>query len=218
MADFAHFLPRLLANEGGYCHTPGDAGQETWRGVARAYHPQWPGWPLIDAAKRRLGLRSPVPPAGYPALNRELGADASLTYWVKVFYKTEFWDVLRLDALDNQSVAEQLADHGVNAGPARPGRMLQYALRQLGYTALAEDGALGPATLQAANDCPPRLLYNALVALRQVFYRYRAAQSVPPAGSPVLGLLARLRVRPDASQRVFLASWLARVAALPFAG
>jgi hypothetical protein len=55
------------------------------------------------------------------------------------------------------------------------------------------------------------------VALRQAFYRYRAGQASPPASSPVLGLLTRLRVRPDASQRPFLAAWLARVAALPFA-
>ena len=215
MADFARFLPHLLAAEGGYCHTPGDAGQETWRGVARAYHPQWPGWPLVDAAKQRLGLRSPVPPAGYPALNRALGADGALAAAVQAFYKAEFWDALRLDAVRSQAVAEQLADHGVNAGPARPARMLQFALRQLGYAAVAEDGVLGPATLAAANDCPPRLLYNALVALRQAFYRYRAGQTPPPPGSPLLGLLGRLRVRPDASQRPFLASWLARVAALP---
>jgi lysozyme family protein len=217
MADFARFLPRLLANEGGYCHTPGDAGQETWRGVARAYHPQWPGWALVDAAKQRLGLRSPVPPASYPALNKALGADGTLAGWVKAFYKAEFWDALRLDEVRSQAVAEQLADHGVNAGPARPGRMLQFALRQLGYPAVVEDGVVGPATLRAANDCPPRLLYNALVALRRTFYRYRAAQATPPAGSPELALLARLRVRPDASQRPFLASWLARVAALPYA-
>jgi len=217
MADFAHFYPRLLAAEGGYCHTPGDAGQETWRGVARAYHPQWPGWARVEAAKRRLGLRSPVPPAAYPALNQALGADKELAASVRAFYKNEFWDALRLDEMRSQAVAEQLADHGVNAGPARPARMLQFALRQLGYAAVQEDGVPGPATLRAANDCPPRLLYNALVALRQAFYRYRAAQASPPAGSPVLGLLARLRVRPEASQQRFLASWLARVAALPYA-
>lgn len=216
MADFARFLPRLLATEGGYCHTPGDAGQETWRGVARAYHPQWPGWALVEAAKRRLGLHSPVPPAGYPALNRALGADTTLSAWVSTFYKTEFWDVLRLDELRSQALAEQLADHGANAGPARPARMLQFALAQLGYAALAEDGVVGPATLAAANSCPPRLLYNALVALRQAFYRYRAAQAAPPPGSPVLALLARLRVRPEPSQRRFLPSWLARIAALPY--
>ena len=215
MADFAHYYPHLLANEGGYCHTPGDAGQETWQGVARAYHPQWPGWALVDAAKRRLGLRSPVPPTGYPALNKALAADNTLTAQVKAFYKADFWDGLRLDEVRSQAVAEQLADHGVNAGPARAGRLLQFALRQLGYAALAEDGVLGPATLRAANECPPRLLYNELVALRQAFYRYRAAVATPPASSPVRGLLERLRVRPDASQRPFLAAWLGRVAALP---
>jgi len=217
MADFARFYPRLLANEGGYCHYPADAGQETWRGVARAYHPAWPGWPAIDAAKARLHLPTPVPPAQWAALGRALAPDAALAEQVRRFYKTEFWDCLRLDELASQPVAEQLADHGVNAGPARPGRLLQYALIQLGVPGVAEDGVLGPATLRAANACAPRPLFDALVGLRRAFYRYRAGQ-LPAPGPALLGLFGRLRLRPDATQRPFLAAWLGRVAAIGFGG
>jgi lysozyme family protein len=215
VAEFTRYYPRLLASEGGYCHWPADAGQETWRGIARAYHPGWPGWPAIDAAKAALGLASPVPAAQWPRLGRALAPDAVLATQVRAFYKAEFWDVLRLDEVRSQGVAEQLADHGVNAGPARPVRLLQYALRQLGHPEVAEDGQLGPATLRATNAAPPAALFAALVALRQAFYRYRAGQLPAPAPA-LLALLTRLRVRPDAGQRQFLAAWLGRVAAIPF--
>jgi len=215
MAEFARYYPRLLASEGGYCHWPADAGQETWRGVARAYHPTWPGWPAIDAAKAALQLRSPVPAPQWACLGLRLAANATLAAQVRAFYKAEFWDVLRLDEVRSQGVAEQLADHGVNAGPARPARLLQYALRQLGHPEVTEDGRLGAATLRAANATPPVALFAALVALRQAFYRYRAGQLPAPAPA-LLALLTRLRVHPNAGQRQFLAAWLGRVAAIPY--
>ena len=97
----------------------------------------------------------------------------------------------------------------------RPGRMLQYALRQLGYAAVAEDGIIGPLTLRAANDCAPRRLFEELVALRRAFYRYRAGLLVLPPEAPLGGLFARLRLHPDARQQKFLPGWLARVDAIP---
>ncbi|MDB5269647.1 MAG: N-acetylmuramidase [Hymenobacter sp.] len=214
MAEFAHFLPKLLAAEGGYCHTPGDAGQETWRGVARAYQPAWCGWELIDLAKKRRGLASPVPAAAYPRLNKALAADPLLAVRVRALYKTLYWDALRLDDCASQAVAEQLADHGVNAGTGRPPRMLQYALRQLCHPEVTEDGCLGPRTLAAANACPAPALFGALAELRRDFYRYRAGALALPLADPLRGLFERLRVRPDARQRKFLGSWLSRVAAI----
>ena len=214
MADFTHFLPKLLAAEGGYCHTPGDAGQETWRGVARAFHPSWPGWELVDLAKKRLGLASPVPPTAYARLNQSLAADPLLAARVRALYKGLYWDALRLDNCASQAVAEQLADHGVNAGTTRPPRMLQYVLRQLGHSDVAEDGCLGPHTLAAANACPAPALFQALAELRRDFYRYRAGALALPLADPLRGLFERLRLRPDGGQRKFLGSWLARVAAI----
>lgn len=215
MADFQQFYPRLLAAEGGYCHPPGDAGGETWSGVARAYYPNWVGWCLVDAAKARLGLAGRVLPAQYPALNKALGADGTLATQVRAFYKANYWDVLRLDELRSQAVAEQLADHGVNAGTGRPARILQYGLRQLGYTRLAEDGRLGPRTLAAANECPAPALFREVKALREAFYCYRAGTTAPAPGTPLHGLFQRLLLRPDVQQARFLKSWLARVAAIP---
>ncbi|HET9504175.1 MAG TPA: glycosyl hydrolase 108 family protein [Hymenobacter sp.] len=215
MASFDAFYPRLLRAEGGYCHLPGDSGGETWCGIARAYYPGWPGWPLVDAAKRRLGAASPVLAGRWPGLSRELATDARLAEQARAFYRRAFWDALRLTELSSQAVAEQLADHGVNAGVARAPRLLQYALRQLGQSALAEDGLMGPHTLRAANAAPAPALHQALVQLRRQFYRFRAGALVLAAPDPLAGLFARLRLHPDASQARFLAGWLARIEALP---
>lgn len=215
MANFLHFLPRLLAAEGGYCHTPGDAGQETWRGVARAYNPTWPGWLVIDAAKDRLHLPSPVAAAQWPALTKALAADDTLTRQVQAFYRQAYWDALLLDQVNSQGVAEQLADHGVNAGIGRPPRMLQYCLRQHGQLSVQEDGHLGPLTLKAANAIPAVVLRQAFMELRRQFYCFRAGQLTLPAQDPLNGLFARLHVLPNPSQAKFLPSWLARIDALP---
>ena len=214
MASFDIFYPHLLRAEGGYCHFPGDGGGETWRGITRVYHPDWPGWPLVDVAKRRLGVVSPVPASQWPVLTSGLAANVRLAGQAQIFYKEVYWDALRLAEFNSQAVAEQLADHGVNAGVARALRLLQYALRHLGYLAVAEDGVLGPRTLHTANAAPAPALRQALVQLRQQYYRFRAGALVLPAQDPLHDLFARLRVRSDARQAKFLAGWLARVEAL----
>lgn len=214
MASFEKFYPGLLAAEGGYVHDPADSGGETWRGVARAYNPRWQGWALVDAAKKKLGLVSPVQRPNYPALNKELGSNTALAELTRKFYKAQYWDCLKLDSIANQAVAEQLADHGVNAGTARPARMLQYVLRELGRTDVAEDGQMGPATIAAANAVDQRHLFGALAELRRSCYRYRAGR-LTPTGT-LAGVLERLKIAPNATQAKFLTSWLGRVNAISF--
>ena len=56
---FTHAYKSTLRNEGGYrLHTlPGDSGGQTYAGIARHRHPNWPGWiatdlpapPILDA-------------------------------------------------------------------------------------------------------------------------------------------------------------------------
>jgi lysozyme family protein len=216
MASFDKFYPGLLSAEGGYVHNPVDPGGETWSGIARNFNPRWPGWKLIDLAKKLLVLTSPVPPAKYAALNKALAADAVLAAYRRAFYKAQYWDVLSLDSFKNQSVAEQLADHGVNAGTTRPPRMLQYVLRQMGRTDIVEDGKLGPTTIAAANVADQLKLYTQLAELRRNLYRYRAGKITPE--NPLLGLMGRLHIAPNTTQAVFLPSWLGRVNAIAFSG
>lgn len=39
---------KSLQKEGGYVNDPNDRGGETYRGIARKFHPTWVGWRIID--------------------------------------------------------------------------------------------------------------------------------------------------------------------------
>jgi lysozyme family protein len=220
MANFSDYFPKLLRNEGNYCHTPGDSGGETYRGIARAYNGHWPGWPIVDAAKRRLGLTSPVGRASWAALNAALGADTALSTSIQQFYKHSYWDSLRLDEVHSQSIAEQLADHGVNAGTSRPVKMLQYLLNTQFGSRLVVDGKIGPQSIAALNDVSAALFYLSLVEMRRAFYYYLAGSplnSTPNMATWSSFLRTALNVRPNPAMHQFLPSWLSRTQA-PFAG
>jgi lysozyme family protein len=129
---------------------------------------------------------------------------------IRVFYKASYWDVLYLDAITNQVLAEQMCDHGTNAGTSRPAKMIQFAVNQAaGHPVLVVDGQLGSKTIAAINAADQAKLLSAFVQLRRDHYEYRTGARVP--GLAVLALLKSLRVAPDPTQKVFLKSWLARL-------
>jgi len=142
MADFLMALSKTLLHEGHYADDPQDPGGETFRGISRRSHPDWPGWAAIDRAKTQ---------PGFPA---SLTQDGALERDVAVFYKRKFWDVVQGDGISDQAVAEEMFDSAVNAGTARAVLWLQESLNALNrdqrlYRDLLEDGAFGPRTLAA---------------------------------------------------------------------
>lgn len=231
MANFDKFYPGLMASEGEYCHTEGDSGGETYKGIARVYNPNWSGWTIVDETKRTLGLKGRVLPVNYPGLNKALRGKPGLAAVVKSFYKACYWDVLGLDLIKNQSLAEQMADHGVNAGTGRVGRMLQWCLWQLGVLPAKQvDGKIGRITLAAVSTADPQALFDTFSELRQACYRYRASRleletdqpqvfthtPKPVPGAVLLNLFEQLNITPNASQGKFLVSWLTRVRIIKF--
>lgn len=70
-------INRAISKEGGYklVDVPGDRGKQTYAGISRRYHPNWPGWELVD--------RGQTPP-------QEM---------VQTFYVEQFWIPLGLDLL-----------------------------------------------------------------------------------------------------------------------
>ncbi|MVN78909.1 hypothetical protein GO988_21480 [Hymenobacter sp. HMF4947] len=210
MADFQHFLPGLMGREGGYVDHPADPGKETYAGVARAYNPQWRGWALVDAVKTKLCLHSPVPAAKYAAINQALHGNAEMQVLISAFYKASYWDELQLDHVSSQALAEQMADHGTNAGTSRPAKMIQFAVNQVaGKPLLVVDGQLGMKSVTAINAADQAKLLKAFVQLRRDHYEYRTGVRTP--APDVLALLKSLKVVPDPTQKVFLKSWLARL-------
>lgn len=214
MATFSHYYPTLLANEGGYCHHPLDPGGETYRGIARVPNPHWVGWPVVDAIRTQLSFVSPVPHPAWSSLSRVLEADMTLNAHVMTFYKEAYWNSLALDHVHSQSVADQLADHGVNAGIMRPAKMLQYLLVTEFGAGLVVDGKVGAHTIAALNAVDPTAFYARFVAMRRAFYDYRASHFTPATGQALTAwhqfFHHELHLVPDNRMQPFLASWLSR--------
>lgn len=144
MAEFSEAYKLTSAHEGGYVHDPVDRGGETYRGIARVHHPDWPGWRRIDTARRK---------SGFP---RSLNSDAALQKAVKAFYKRAYWDRFSGDEIADQALANELYDTGVNMGVRRAVRFLQSSLNLLNrnqkdYQDLVVDGWFGAKTLETTS-------------------------------------------------------------------
>lgn len=126
MADFEPAFEAMICNEGGYKlhQVAGDRGGQTFAGIARNFHPEWPGWQLID--DQRLD-------------------DAELTERVRTFYKQRYWDKVKGDDIVHQRVAATLFDFAVNAGHRTAGKLAQLVVDA------TPDGIIGPKTLAKLN-------------------------------------------------------------------
>lgn len=144
MADFKKAYEIVRAHEGGYANDPNDRGGETYKGIARKSFPNWPGWNIVDYYKKLGKITS---------LNR----DAGLQEQVESFYKKNFWDILRLSMVQNQSIANELFDTGVNMGVGVAALFLQRSLNVTNrqgkdYNDLQLDGSIGAVTLSVLNN------------------------------------------------------------------
>lgn len=162
MADFLPAYERMIKNEGGYkLHAVADdRGGQTYAGISRRNWPSWPGWKDIDAG-------------------REPEADL-----VRRFYRIQFWEPIKGDAISSQQVAQTVFDFAVNAG-VRTAVILAQTV--LGTT---PDGKLGPKTLAAINAFDAEL-FMARYALAKIA-RYAEI------------------VRRDRTQSKFLLGWINR--------
>lgn len=143
MADFFEAYGKTMKHEGGYVNDPNDAGGETYKGISRRYNASWPGWAVIDNYKE----------AGenFPEI---LNQDAELQTSVKIFYKQQYWDRNLLDEFNDQELAEEMFDTGVNMGVSRAAKFLQESLNYLNkneqlYEDIDPDGKIGDETLSA---------------------------------------------------------------------
>lgn len=111
--DFIIAYNKTAKNEGGYANDPADHGGETWKGIARKLWPGWEGWPVVDLHRTDPGF----PKSLYDIEKLEL--------MVRRFYKTQFWDVMRGDELEDQGIANSIYDSAVNMGIVIAVRMAQ---------------------------------------------------------------------------------------------
>lgn len=189
MADFYAAHKIVMAHEGGYANNPSDRGGETYKGIARKFHPDWDGWSHVDKATSLANSTG--------VINKLLEDDAVLQQKVLAFYKLRFWDVMSLDDVENQKIATELYDTGVNMGWNVAGNFLQTALNVSNkngksYPDLVKDGRIGSKTISTLNNHPrPDDVFKLLNCLQGA--RYISICEANP------------------SQEIFLRSWLSRV-------
>lgn len=134
MAEFKISLQKTLAHEGEYVNDPVDTGKETYRGISRANHGDWKGWPVIDQYKIK------------PNFPFSLANNADLEKQVELFYLYEFWLQLKADQIQNQTSADSIFDFAVNAGIKTSVQMVQ------SIVGTKADGIIGDHTLQKLNS------------------------------------------------------------------
>lgn len=156
-------------NEGGYANNPADRGGETEAGIARNFWPKWEGWKYIDRYK-----------ADYAKAKAQGKTRLSLAQWVNAsvkapsepvrgliveFYKDNFWDINKLDQINDQQLANSVYDFGVNSGTGRAAKFLQIV------AGVEQDGKVGSITIAAINEMEAAQAHEYYNVLRESFYR-----------------------------------------------
>lgn len=110
MANYELEFSKLILVEGGYTNDKDDAGGETYLGISRKFNPAWSGWKQVDEVKKKF------PTYTNKQLTNVLKANNILTNSARQYYKVKYWDKLKLDNENNQELAHQMFDTGVNMG------------------------------------------------------------------------------------------------------
>lgn len=154
--------------EGEYIFDADDPGGETYKGIARKFHPNWEGWKIIDVHKNQEKDN----------FRKALGSNVELQKLVDIFYKETFWDRMSLSNAESQAVANYLFDIAVNCGISKSSKYIQRTLNVLNrcekdWPDINVDGKIGPQTIGVLNLAIKKREKNilkALTALRIVHY------------------------------------------------
>lgn len=168
MAKFSEYAPKLLRFEGGFVNHPNDLGHATNMGVT------------IQTYRDYCGQDKTI---------KDL-QNMSYGTWQNIM-KDMYWDRCKADEIENQYVAEIIADWCVNSGVSG----IKKAQEVLGCK---PDGIVGPITLSLINTSDAESLFERLWNARKQFY-YNIVKRNP-------------------SQKVFLNGWMNRLNSFKFEG
>lgn len=146
MARFDKYAAFLKKLEGGYSNKESDKGGPTMMGITLKTYRAWYGADKTIEDLKRI-------------------TEAEWTHIMKKGY----WDVAGCDYIENQSVAEIIADWVVNSGPG--------VLRKVQSIVGTEvDGKVGPKTLICINNYKQKCLHCKIWDARKEFYERTALQ------------------------------------------
>ena len=161
MADFAKYAPKLIVLEGGYSWHPEDKGGATCQGVTIAVYRQYYGNDKTPNDLKNISYKE----------------------WSHIM-KDGYWDKVKGDQIENQSLAEIIADWCVNSGLAGVRKVQEI----LGCKA---DGIVGSITLSLINSSDAKQLHERIWNARHQFF---------------INIVKR-----SPSQKVFMNGWMNRL-------
>lgn len=140
MAEFVKYAPKLLRLEGGFVNHPDDRGGITNCGIT------------IQTYREYCGQDKTI---------KDL-QNMSYGTWEKIM-KDGYWDKVKGDEIDNQSLAEIIADWCVNSGAV--------SIRKVqDLVGCKADGIVGPITLSLINTADAESLHERIWKARQQHY------------------------------------------------
>ena len=158
MDKFKFLIDMVLENEGGYCKIKGDAGGETYCGIAKNSHPNWSGWKILNKYK--------------PLKYNQIIENDDLKNAVYDVYKKDYYSPLKIDKIDDLMISAHLICHGVNAGNKAAAKLLQKSINNVFNCNISVDGIIGNQTLQYSNDKNNSInLSNEFIRQREIFYK-----------------------------------------------
>ena len=161
MAEFGKYAPKLIVLEGGYVYHPADQGGHTMFGITLKTYRDYCG---ADKTVKDL-------------------QNMSYGTWEKIM-KDMYWDKVKGDEIENQSLAEIIADWAVNSGASGIRKVQE-------VVGCKPDGIVGPITLSLINTSDAAQLHERIWKARQQFY---------------INIVKR-----NPSQKVFMNGWMNRL-------
>jgi hypothetical protein len=146
MADIVLYVPYLDKWEDGYVHDPDDPGGLTYMGITLKT------WLKVGFDKNNDGII-------------DVNDLLQLTHEERIYkvFKPYYWDLWQADCIENQSIANLLADWLINSG-TRTISIVQQLLD------VKKDGIVGKQTLAAINNHPePEALHEQIKTAR-IYY------------------------------------------------
>lgn len=137
MADFKKALAKVLKWEGGFAEHPSDPGGRTNKGITQKTYNYYYEGDVLHITDEQ----------------------------VETIYRIGFWNKIKGDYINSQSVAELLFDYAVNSGVKTAVVKIQRILK------VADDGVLGPKTLEAINSRNAKALFDELHSVRATYYK-----------------------------------------------
>lgn len=155
MASFIKFIPIVHELEGGYQNHSSDTGNynslgqlvgTNW-GISAKVYEQWIKYPpsVLDMKNMTKTIANEI-------------------------YEAWYWKAMRASEYKNQSIANILVDHAVNAGPGNSVKLVQRILNNSFGKSLKIDGIIGSKTITEINSVNQSQLFEQIKKARINYY------------------------------------------------